>query len=67
MEYRFRDLEEDCFGGASSSMSTGGNGGMMQDMHSDFKNDYSRNAYMLIYEKRQKEKIKLIVKDELLQ
>ncbi len=34
-------------------MSTGG----------DFKNDYSRNAYMLIYEKRIKEKIKILISD----
>ena len=32
-------------------MSTGG----------DFKNDYSRNAYMLIYEKRRKEKMKILI------
>jgi hypothetical protein len=33
---------------------------------SDFKNDYSRNAYMLVYEKRIKEKIKVVIPDELL-
>ena len=30
------------------------------------KNDYTRNAYMLIYEKRIKEKIKLVIDDEIL-
>jgi hypothetical protein len=50
-------LEEDCFGGASSNvMNT-----------NDFKSDYSRNAYMLIYDKRIKEKIKVVIPEELLQ
>lgn len=50
-DYRFKNLEEDCFGGAHSSMS----------LSNDYKNDYSRNAYMLIYEKRRKELIKLLL------
>jgi ubiquitin C-terminal hydrolase len=41
-DYKFKNLEEDCFGGAQTSLSSS----------NDFKNDYSRNAYMLIYEKR---------------
>jgi hypothetical protein len=27
----------------------------------DFKGDYSKNAYMLIYEKRLKEKVKIVI------
>lgn len=49
--YRFTDLEDECFGGAGSN-------GMMTG---EMKSDYSRNAYMLIYEKRRKEEIKMIV------
>jgi hypothetical protein len=61
---RFKDLEEDCFGGIHNTISTGQNGGM--NGSSEFKNDYSRNAYMLIYEKRKKEKIKLVIPEQLL-
>jgi hypothetical protein len=49
-------MEEDCFGGASSTVTTS----------SDFKSDYSRNAYMLIYDKRIKEKMKVVIPEELL-
>lgn len=54
--YRFSDLEEDCFGGVQNAMGPAG----------DFKNDYSRNAYMLVYEKRVKEKIKVVIPQSLL-
>jgi len=33
----------------------------------DFKSDYSKNAYMLIYEKRRKEKLKFVVPAELVE
>jgi len=32
----------------------------------DYKNDYSKNAYMLIYEKRRKEAIKFVIEEELM-
>ncbi|CDW78148.1 ubiquitin carboxyl-terminal hydrolase family protein [Stylonychia lemnae] len=59
-DYRFANLEEDCYGGGSSS-----NSGNFQN--SDMKNDYSRNAYMLIYEKRRKEKIKIVIPEQIVQ
>lgn len=49
-EYRFTNLEQDCFGGAAPSTNM-----------ADEIVDYSRNAYMLYYEKRRKEPIKLVV------
>ena len=54
--FRFKSIEEDCFGGASSTIVTS----------NDFKSDYSKNAYMLIYDKRIKEKIKVVVPEELI-
>lgn len=57
--YNFKNLEEDCFGGSSLEIkgATSSN---------DYKNDYSRNAYMLIYEKRMKEPLKIVVPEELI-
>jgi hypothetical protein len=56
---RFQNLEGDCFGGEggannsfgvqTSSDVIGGNG------------DYTKNAYMLVYEKRRKEPMKIVV------
>ena len=55
--YRFANLEDDCFGGVSSSISS---------TVGDYKSDYSRNAYMLIYEKRRKEQMKVIFPEQLM-
>ena len=49
--FKFSNLEEDCFGGIAQNQVAGS---------SDFK-DYSKNAYMVIYEKRRKDKIKVVV------
>ena len=51
-------MEDDCFGGVAQ-----GNSGMMG---SDVKSDYTKNAYMLIYEKRRKEKMKIVIPDLLI-
>lgn len=65
----FKDMEEDCYGGIGTSISTTHNTGGMQMTYNpnDFKNDYSKNAYMLIYEKRRKEQIKMVISEELIQ
>ena len=55
-DYKFKELEEDCFGGVQNAMSTGEN----------FNIDYSRNAYMLIYEKRVKQPMKIVIPEDLL-
>ena len=42
-EYRFANMESDCFGGANPNQVAG-----------EAIVDYSKNAYMLVYEKRRK-------------
>jgi hypothetical protein len=46
-DYRFSNLEQDCFGGVGQGAS----------INTDEVVDYSRNAYTLYYEKRKKEPI----------
>ena len=47
--YRFSNLESDCFGGDPNYVA------------GESLVDYSKNAYMLVYEKRRKEPIKVII------
>lgn len=54
-EYRFSNLETDCFGGENPNNYAAG----------DTMLDYSRNAYMLVYEKRRKEQIKIVIPEEI--
>jgi ubiquitin carboxyl-terminal hydrolase 34 len=53
--YAFNSLEADCYGGGNPN-SMGGE-----------SFDYSKNAYMLIYEKRRKNPLKFVVPEELVQ
>ncbi len=49
-EYKFSNLDEDCFGGGVANPS-------------DFK-DHTKNAYLLMYEKRRKRDIKVVLTEE---
>ena len=51
--YSFSSLESDCFGGGHPN--SGGDGGF----------DYSKNAYMLIYEKRRKNPLRFVIPESL--
>jgi hypothetical protein len=53
--YAFNSLEADCFGGGNPN-SMGGD-----------SFDYSKNAYMLIYEKRRKNPLKFVIPEPLVQ
>ena len=57
-DYRFANIEQDCFGGAAIHGATGPQDEIV---------DYSRNAYMLYFEKRKKEPIKIVVPKALVQ
>lgn len=48
--YTFNSLESDCYGGGNPNSMSG-----------DQVFDYSKNAYMLIYEKRRKNPLKFVV------
>ena len=49
ISFRFSNLEADCFGGDPNYVA------------GESLVDYSKNAYMLVYEKRRKEPIKVII------
>lgn len=49
-DYRFTNLDEDCFGGGIAS-------------NTDMK-DHTKNAYLLMYEKRRKRDIKVVLTEE---
>ena len=55
-EYRFNNLEADCFGGEHPNYVAG-----------EQMVDYSKNGYMLIYEKRRKEQMRIVVPTELVE
>ena len=54
--YSFNSLEADCFGGGNPNQISG-----------DQVFDYSKNAYMLIYEKRRKNPLKFVIPEQLVQ
>lgn len=56
--FRFSNLEQDCFGGVQEVINTSN--------YADKVVDHTKNAYMLIYEKRRKEPLKIKVTDNLL-
>lgn len=60
-EYKYSDLEEDCFGGMQNVVM----GPQVSSSSGDLR-DYSKNAYMLIYEKRVKEKLKVVIPSDIM-
>lgn len=58
-EFRFSNLETDCFGGLPEPQVVGG-------YVDKLTHDNTKNAYMLIYEKRRKEPLKIVVPENLI-
>jgi ubiquitin carboxyl-terminal hydrolase 34 len=55
-QYNFQNIESDCFGGGASSATN--EFGVAETV------DYTKNAYMLVYEKRRKEPIKVVITED---
>jgi hypothetical protein len=54
---RFSNLEGDCFGGGAENAGAVNNFGGQETT----QGDYTKNAYMLVYEKRRKQPLKIVV------
>lgn len=55
-EFNVKDVDSECFGGISNDNDN--------DTWSWFKRDNSKNAYMLVYERKVKEPIRLVYESE---
>lgn len=58
-DFNFSKLKEDCFGGDKKSSAMGG----MLGAFSFDSDSYGKSAYMLVYERRKKRPIKIVLED----
>lgn len=62
-EFNFEKLKDECYGDVNKS-SNGGAGGYEDNSAFSSWGAYGKSAYMLIYERRLKRPIKIVVLDE---
>lgn len=55
--FRFSNLETDCFGGGGGEANTGFGNDISQV-------DHTKNAYMLVYEKRRKTPLRIVLPED---
>lgn len=69
-EFDKQSLESECFGGNSNNNCSGNNGGYnnMNNNNDDFYQqkggEYSKNAYILVYERKTKDPLKIVFESE---